>query len=98
MERFWQGARHPLHLLPVVISGMEHPKAQVLKADNAAEIASVAQSLQSGQDKASQEYGRVLSQIVEAAPREKESILFGLNQQPAFRELVRKIKGEQETD
>ncbi len=30
LERFWQGARHPLHLLPVVISGMEHPKAQVL--------------------------------------------------------------------
>jgi hypothetical protein len=30
MERFWQGARHPLHLLPVVIGGMEHPKAQVL--------------------------------------------------------------------
>ena len=77
---------------------VEAPKAQVLKADNAAEIASVAQSLQSGQDKASQEYGRVLSQIVDAAPREKESILFGLNQQPAFRELVRKIKGEQETD
>ena len=77
---------------------VEAPKTQVLNADNAAEIASVAQPLQSRQGKAAQEYGRVLSQIVDAAPREKESILFGLNQQPAFRELVRKIKGEQETD
>lgn len=30
LDRFWQGGRHPLHLLPVAISGMEHPKAQVL--------------------------------------------------------------------
>lgn len=69
-----------------------------LKADNPAEIASVAQALQSGQDKASQEYGRVLSQIVDAPASQKESILFGLNQQPAFRELVRKLKDEQKTD
>lgn len=69
-----------------------------LKADNPAEIASIAQALQLGQDKASQEYGRVLSQIIDAPAREKESILFGLNQQPAFRELVRKAKGEQNTE
>lgn len=69
-----------------------------LKADNPAEIASMAQALQSGQDKASQEYGRVLSQIVDAPAREKESILFGLNQQPAFRELVRKLKDQQKTE
>lgn len=73
---------------------VEAPKQKVLKADNPAEIASVAQALQTSPDKASQEYGRVLSQIVDAAPREKESILFGLNQQPAFRDLVRKLKGE----
>jgi hypothetical protein len=77
---------------------VEAPKMQVLKADNPAEIASMAQALQLGQDKASQEYGRVLSQIVDAPTREKESILFGLNQQPAFRELVRKAKGEQNTE
>jgi hypothetical protein len=69
-----------------------------LKADNPAEIASVAQALQSGQDKASQEYGRVLSQIVDAPASQKEAILFGLNQQPAFRDLVRKLKDEQKTD
>jgi hypothetical protein len=77
---------------------VEAPKMQVLKADNPAEIASMAQALQLGQDKASQEYGRVLSQIIDAPAREKESILFGLNQQPAFRELVRKAKGEQNTE
>jgi hypothetical protein len=65
-----------------------------LKTSNPEEIASVTKALQSGQDKASQEYGRVLSQIEDAVPREKESILFGLNQQPAFRDLVRKLKGE----
>jgi hypothetical protein len=65
-----------------------------LKTSNPEEIASVTKALQSGQDKASQEYGRVLSQIEDATPREKESILFGLNQQPAFRDLVRKLKGE----
>lgn len=77
---------------------VEAPKEKVLKADNPAEIASVAQALQTSPDKASQEYSRVLSQIVDAAPREKESILFGLNQQPAFRELVRKLKEQQKTE
>jgi hypothetical protein len=75
---------------------VEAPKAKVLKADNPAEIAGIAQALQSNSDKASQEYGRVLSQIVDAPVKEKESILFGLNQQPAFRELVRKLKGQTE--
>lgn len=77
---------------------VEAPKEKVLKADNPAEIASVAQSLQSGQDKASQEYGRVLSQIVDAPASQKEAILFGLNQQPAFRDLVRKLKGQQKIE
>lgn len=74
---------------------VEAPLKKVLKADNPAEIASVAQAMQLGTDKASQEYGRVLSQIVNASPREKEAILFGLNQKPEFRELVRRIKGEE---
>ena len=79
-------------------SYVEAPKAKVLKADNPAEIASIAQAMQTGTDKASQEYSRVLSQIINASPREKESILFGLNQQPEFRRLVRKAKGEQNTE
>jgi hypothetical protein len=72
---------------------VEAPKMQMLKADNPAEITSTAQAMSASTDRASQEYGRVLSQIVDASPREKEAILFGLNQQPAFRELVRKVKG-----
>lgn len=74
---------------------VEAPKTAVLKADNPLEITSVAQALQSGTDKASQEYSRVLNQIANATSREKESILFGLNQQPEFRRLVRKAKGEE---
>jgi hypothetical protein len=77
---------------------VEAPKTKVLKTDNPLEIAEIAQAMSANTDKASQEYSRVLSQVVNAAPREKESILFGLNQQPAFRELVRKIKGMSETE
>ena len=71
---------------------------KTLKADNPAEIASVAQSMQASPDRASQEYSRVLSQIVDAPASQKEAILFGLNQQPAFRELVRKLKDKKETE
>ena len=77
---------------------VEAPKTQVLKADNPAEISSVAQAMQSSPDKVSQEYSRVLSQIVDAPASQKEAVLFGLNQQPAFRELVRKLKDEQKTE
>ena len=77
---------------------VEAPKEKVLKADNPAEISSVAQAMQSSPDKASQEYSRVLSQIVNSPASQKEAVLFGLNQQPAFRELVRKLKGEQKTE
>jgi hypothetical protein len=75
---------------------VEAPLKKVLKSDNPAEIASIAQSMQASPDKASQEYSRVLNQIVDAPASQKEAVLFGLNQQPAFRELVRKIKGEEE--
>jgi hypothetical protein len=75
---------------------VEAPLKKVLKSDNPAEIASVAQSMQASPDKASQEYSRVLNQIVDAPASQKEAVLFGLNQQPAFRELVRKIKDEEE--
>ena len=73
---------------------VEAPLKQVLKADNPSEIASIAQSMQASPDKASQEYSRVLSQIVDAPVSQKEAVLFGLNQQPAFRELLKKLKGE----
>jgi len=67
-----------------------------LKADNPSEISSITKTMQASPDKASQEYSRVLNQIVDAPASQKEAVLFGLNQQPAFRELVRKIKGEEE--
>lgn len=73
---------------------VEAPKTKVLKADNPVEISSVARAMQSSPDKVSQEYSRVLSQIVNAPASQKEAVLFGLNQQPAFRELVRKLKGQ----
>ena len=73
-------------------SYVEAPMKKVLKSDDPAEIVSVAQALQTNTDKASQEYARVLNQIVDAPASQKEAVLFGLNQQPAFRELVRKIK------
>ena len=66
-----------------------------IKSTNPEEIATITQAMQSGTDKASQEYSRVLNKLENASEREKESILFGLNQQPAFRELVRKIKDQQ---
>ena len=77
---------------------VEAPLKQVLKADNPSEIASIAQSMQASTDKASQEYSRVLSQIVDAPVSQKEAVLFGLNQQPAFRELLRKLKDKKETE
>lgn len=91
LRKMERGEIIPKQKQPLVYKG-------TLKADNPVEISSTARALQSATDKASQEYGRVLSQIVDAPPREKESILFGLNQQPAFRELVRKLKGEQNTE
>jgi hypothetical protein len=77
---------------------VEAPVKQVLKANNPSEIASIAQSMQASPDKASQEYSRVLSQIVDAPVSQKEAVLFGLNQQPAFRELLRKLKDKKETE
>lgn len=77
---------------------VEAPKSKVLKTENPAEIESITRAMQAGTDKASQEYSRVLSQVQNATPSQKEAILFGLNQQPAFRELVRKLKDEQEME
>jgi hypothetical protein len=77
---------------------VEASKSKVLKTDNPVEIASITQAMSAGTDKASQEYSRVLSQVQNATPSQKEAILFGLNQQPEFRRLVRKAKGEQNTE
>lgn len=46
------------------------------------------------EDKAAQEYSRVLRSIISSPSKNKEAQLAVLNQQPAFRELVRKIKGQ----
>jgi hypothetical protein len=45
------------------------------------------------EDKAAQEYNRVLAQIQNAPDRQKSAILSGLNQNPAFRKLAREYKG-----
>jgi hypothetical protein len=94
MQKMQQKQTYIEDLLP---EWMTNKKYKV-KANNPAEIASVAQAMQSSPDKASQEYSRVLSQIVDAPASQKEAVLFGLNQQPAFRELVRKLKDEQKTE
>lgn len=46
------------------------------------------------EDKAAQEYSRVLRSIISSPSKNKEAQLAVLNQQPAFRELVRKSKGQ----
>lgn len=59
------------------------------------ELQGILNSFQSmGDDKAAQAYSNVLTKVIEAPDNQKDAILFGLNQQPAFRELVRKAKGE----
>jgi hypothetical protein len=60
------------------------------------DIAKFSESLAMSDDKAAQEYGRVLNQITSSSEQQKEAILYSLNQQPAFRELVRKLKGQTE--
>jgi hypothetical protein len=46
-------------------------------------------------NKAAQEYARVLNSIISSPSKNKEAQISVLNQQPAFRELMRKTKGEQ---
>lgn len=58
------------------------------------EIAQLSESLAMSNDKAAQEYARVLNQITSSSEQQKEAILYSLNQQPAFRDLVRKLKAE----
>jgi hypothetical protein len=58
------------------------------------ELSGLSNTLASSNDAAAQEYARVLQQIVSAPDQAKEAQLFVLNQQPAFREIVRKYKGQ----
>lgn len=51
--------------------------------------------LQSSPDKASEEYSRVMSQLQGKSDREKSAVLFSLNQNPVFRQLAKKYKGEE---
>jgi hypothetical protein len=44
-------------------------------------------------DRAGEEYSRVLNQIADAPEREKAATLFALNQNPAFRDMAKKFKG-----
>ena len=50
-------------------------------------------TLKSFDDKASQEYPNVLQGLVNSTESQKEAILFTLNQQPAFRQVIKKAKG-----
>ena len=49
--------------------------------------------LENSQDKASQEYGRVMRQVISSPDREKQAVLFSLNQNPAFRKIAKDYKG-----
>jgi hypothetical protein len=75
------------------------PKAMAYKGFTSTkpeDISKFSQTLSMANDKAAQEYGRVLNQITNSSDQQKEAILYSLNQQPAFRELVRKLKGQTE--
>lgn len=61
---------------------------------NGPEMTKFADYLEQTPDKASQEYARVLRRVISSPEREKAATLFSLNQNPAFRELAKKYKGE----
>lgn len=74
--------------------GENIPKAMVYKGFTSTkpeDISKFSESLAMSDDKAAQEYGRVLNQIASSSEQQKQAILYSLNQQPAFRELVRKL-------
>lgn len=58
------------------------------------EMTKFADYLEQSPDKISQEYSRVIRQVISSPDREKSATLFSLNQNPAFRELAKKYKGE----
>jgi len=56
------------------------------------DINEFANAMEASGDKAAQEYSRVLKQIISAPELKKSAILSTLNQQKAFRDLVKKMK------
>lgn len=76
-------------------SYVEAPKVSVLKDNTPSNLSNIAMQLKSSDDKASQEYSKVIEQIINEPENKRDAILFGLNQQPAFRELIKRLK-EQE--
>jgi hypothetical protein len=67
-----------------------------LETTDGPELTAISRQLESMTDnKAAQEYARVLNSIISSPSKNKEAQISVLNQQPAFRELMRKTKGEQ---
>jgi hypothetical protein len=50
-------------------------------------------TLRSFDDRASQEFSNVLQGLADSTDSQKEAVLFTLNQQPAFRQAIKKAKG-----
>lgn len=59
------------------------------------EMTKFADYLEQSPDRTAQEYGRVIRQVISSPEREKSATLFSLNQNPAFRQLAKKYKGEE---
>jgi hypothetical protein len=59
------------------------------------EMTQMADAMDASGDKAAQEYSRVLRQVISSPDSKKSAVLYTLNQQPAFRALVKKMKGEE---
>jgi hypothetical protein len=67
-----------------------------LETTDGPELTAISRQLEAMTDnKAAQEYARVLNSIISSPSKNKEAQISVLNQQPAFRELMRKTKGEQ---
>jgi hypothetical protein len=84
------------------LSARERQEKQMQSADNLSEskfettngpaITDFANYLESSPDKVAQEYSRVLRQVISSPDREKSAVLFGLNQNPAFRRLTKEYQ------
>jgi hypothetical protein len=71
------------------------PKMYRFESTDDSDMTEFANTMEASGDKAAQEYSRVLRQIISAPESKKSAILSTLNQQTAFRELVKKMKGEE---
>lgn len=65
------------------------------KSSKPEDISDLLNKMSSMNDKAAVEYTRVLQQLVDAPESQKEAMLFSLNQQPAFKEIIRRIKNNE---